>query len=84
MCPSSLPGMIQSLQMPVVTLISKIAQSVNSSNFNFSEISERMQLAIEGTVQAAEQVRQLLSGIAFVWLCLFVSFHRHLLALFSR
>ncbi|KAM8855240.1 uncharacterized protein abca12 [Spinachia spinachia] len=48
-------GMIQSLQMPVVTLISEIAQSVNSSNLNFSEVSERMQLAIEHTVQAAQQ-----------------------------
>nr|XP_040057060.1 ATP-binding cassette sub-family A member 12 [Gasterosteus aculeatus aculeatus] len=62
-------GMIQSLQMPVVTLISKIAQSVNSSNFNFSEISERMQLAIEGTVQAAEQSNGTLecSGVLKAW-----------------
>ncbi|XP_034416854.1 ATP-binding cassette sub-family A member 12 isoform X2 [Cyclopterus lumpus] len=48
-------GMILSLQMPVETLISKIALSVNSSHFNLSEVSERMQLAIEHTVLAAKQ-----------------------------
>ncbi|XP_068590097.1 glucosylceramide transporter ABCA12 [Cebidichthys violaceus] len=47
--------MIQSLQTPVVTLISEIALSVNSSHFNMSEALERMDLAIEHTVQAAEQ-----------------------------
>ncbi|XP_068429142.1 uncharacterized protein abca12 [Clinocottus analis] len=48
-------GMILRLQVPVVNLISEIALSVNSSHFNFSEVSERMPLAIEHTVQAAEQ-----------------------------
>ncbi|XP_031714357.1 ATP-binding cassette sub-family A member 12 [Anarrhichthys ocellatus] len=47
--------MIQSLQMPVVTLINEITRSVNSSHFNLSEALERMELAIEHTVQAAEQ-----------------------------
>uniref|UniRef100_A0A8C9YEQ3 ATP binding cassette subfamily A member 12 n=1 Tax=Sander lucioperca TaxID=283035 RepID=A0A8C9YEQ3_SANLU len=47
--------MILSLQMPVVTLMREIAQSVNTSQFNLSEFLERMQLAIERTVQAAEQ-----------------------------
>ncbi|KAL6100670.1 abca12 [Pungitius sinensis] len=62
-------GMIQSLQMPVVTLMSEIAQSVNSSNFNFSEVSERMQLAIARTVQAAEQSNGTLecSGVLMAW-----------------
>lgn len=59
--PFFLPGMILSLQMPVGTLIGKIVLSVNSSHFNLSEVSERMQLAIEHTVQAATQVRLLLS-----------------------
>ncbi len=49
--------MILSLQMPVVTLMREIAQSVNTSHFNLSEVSERMQLAIERTVQAVQQVR---------------------------
>lgn len=49
--------MILSLQMPVVTLVKEIVQSLNGSHFNLSEVSERMQLAIERTVQAAEQVR---------------------------
>lgn len=48
-------AMILSLQMPVVTLVKEIVQSLNGSHFNLSEVSERMQLAIERTVQAAEQ-----------------------------
>ncbi|XP_070770245.1 uncharacterized protein abca12 [Enoplosus armatus] len=47
--------MILSLQMPVMTLMREIAQSVNTSHFNLSEFSERMQLAIEHTVEAAQQ-----------------------------
>ncbi|XP_032384919.1 ATP-binding cassette sub-family A member 12 isoform X2 [Etheostoma spectabile] len=47
--------MILSLQMPVATLMREIAQSVNTSHFNLSEFLEGMQLAIERTVQAAEQ-----------------------------
>uniref|UniRef100_A0A665XAY9 ATP-binding cassette, sub-family A (ABC1), member 12 n=1 Tax=Echeneis naucrates TaxID=173247 RepID=A0A665XAY9_ECHNA len=47
--------MILSLQMPVVTLLTEMAQSVNSSQFNLSEVTERMQSAIEYTVQGAQQ-----------------------------
>ncbi len=50
--------MIQSFQMAVVILMREIAQSVNASHFNLSDFSQRMQLAIENTVKAAEQVRQ--------------------------
>lgn len=49
--------LIHSLQMPVVILMREIAQSVNTSHFNLPEVLERMQLAIENTVQAAQQVR---------------------------
>lgn len=48
--------LIHSLQMPVVILMREIAQSVNTSHFNLPEVLERMQLAIENTVQAAQQV----------------------------
>ncbi|XP_051259487.1 uncharacterized protein abca12 isoform X9 [Dicentrarchus labrax] len=47
--------LIQSLQMPVVTLMEEVAQSVNTSHFNLSEVVERMPLAIERTMQAAQQ-----------------------------
>ncbi|XP_035533108.1 ATP-binding cassette sub-family A member 12 [Morone saxatilis] len=47
--------LIQSLQMPVVTLMEEIAQSVNTSHFNLSEVVERLPLAIERTMQAAQQ-----------------------------
>ncbi|XP_047193227.1 glucosylceramide transporter ABCA12 isoform X2 [Scophthalmus maximus] len=47
--------MILSLQMPVVTLMKEVARSVNSSHFNLSEVMERLQFAIERTVQPAEQ-----------------------------
>ncbi|XP_008296369.1 ATP-binding cassette sub-family A member 12 [Stegastes partitus] len=47
--------MILSLQTPVVTLMTEMAQSMNTSHFNLSEASERMQVAIERTVQAAQQ-----------------------------
>uniref|UniRef100_A0A8D3AAC7 ATP binding cassette subfamily A member 12 n=1 Tax=Scophthalmus maximus TaxID=52904 RepID=A0A8D3AAC7_SCOMX len=47
--------MILSLQMPVVTLMKEVARSVNSSHFNLSEVTERLQFAIERTVQPAEQ-----------------------------
>lgn len=49
--------LIHSLQMPVVNLMREIVQSVNTSRFNLPEVLERMQLAIENTVQAAQQVR---------------------------
>ncbi|XP_044222425.1 glucosylceramide transporter ABCA12 [Thunnus albacares] len=48
-------ALILSLQKPVMTLMTDIVQSVNSSHFNLSAVSERMQLAIEHTVQAVQQ-----------------------------
>ncbi|KAM7380664.1 hypothetical protein PAMP_003942 [Pampus punctatissimus] len=48
-------AMILSLQVPVVTLMRDIAQSVNGRHFNLSDVSERMQLAIESTIQAVQQ-----------------------------
>ncbi|XP_019750907.1 uncharacterized protein abca12 [Hippocampus comes] len=48
--------MTVSLAKPVVTLTREIAQSVNTSHFNLSEISERIRPAIEQTLLAAEQV----------------------------
>nr|XP_046260291.1 glucosylceramide transporter ABCA12 [Scatophagus argus] len=61
--------MILNLQQPVVTLMREIAQSVNTSHFNLSDVSERMQLAIERTVQAAEQANGTLecSDIVRTW-----------------
>ncbi|KAM4558332.1 uncharacterized protein abca12 [Odontesthes bonariensis] len=47
--------MIMSLQMPMVTLMTDIAVSVNNSRLNVSELSEGMQFAIEHTIQAAQQ-----------------------------
>ncbi|CAJ1079858.1 uncharacterized protein abca12 [Xyrichtys novacula] len=47
--------MILSLQMPVVTLMREIVHSVNSSQSNLTEALERMQVAIEDTMQAAQQ-----------------------------
>lgn len=61
--------LIHSLQMPVVNLIREIAQSLNTSHINLPELLERMQLAIENTVQAAQQVRLPLFSLV---LCLFV------------
>jgi len=48
--------MILSLQMPMVTLMTDIAVSVNKSRLNVSELSEGMQFAIERTIQTAQQV----------------------------
>ncbi|TMS06801.1 ATP-binding cassette sub-family A member 12 [Larimichthys crocea] len=47
--------LILSLQMPVVTLMREISQSVNTSHLNLSVITERMQPSIERTLQAAQQ-----------------------------
>ncbi|XP_077472726.1 uncharacterized protein abca12 [Stigmatopora argus] len=47
--------MMLSLVEPVKDLIREIAQAVNSSHFNLSEIAERMQPAIEHTMLAAQQ-----------------------------
>ncbi|XP_059199203.1 glucosylceramide transporter ABCA12 [Centropristis striata] len=61
--------LIRSLQMPLVTLMREMADSVNSSRFNLSEAVERMQLAIEDTVQAAQQANGTLecSEVLTVW-----------------
>ncbi|XP_062287286.1 glucosylceramide transporter ABCA12 [Scomber scombrus] len=48
-------ALILSLQMPVMTLMKDIAQSVNSSHFLMFEVSEKMQHAIERTLQAVQQ-----------------------------
>ncbi|XP_073329250.1 uncharacterized protein abca12 [Pagrus major] len=60
---------ILSLQMPLATLMTEMAQSVNSSRFNLSEVSGRMQHAIERTVQAAEQANGTLtcSEVLQIW-----------------
>ncbi|XP_060910213.1 uncharacterized protein abca12 isoform X2 [Labrus mixtus] len=58
-----------SLQKPMVTLMKEIAQSVNSSHFNLTEVTERMQVAIEHTVQAAQQANSTLecSDVLKAW-----------------
>lgn len=61
--------MILNLQMPVVNLMREIAQLVNSSHFNLPKVSERIQLAIESTVQAAQQVRLPLSFVVDMFAC---------------
>uniref|UniRef100_A0A3B3UCG3 ATP binding cassette subfamily A member 12 n=1 Tax=Poecilia latipinna TaxID=48699 RepID=A0A3B3UCG3_9TELE len=48
--------MLQSLQMPLVALMRDIGLAVNTSHLNMSELTEGMQLAIQGTLQAAQQV----------------------------
>uniref|UniRef100_A0A3Q3MYZ7 ATP-binding cassette, sub-family A (ABC1), member 12 n=2 Tax=Mastacembelus armatus TaxID=205130 RepID=A0A3Q3MYZ7_9TELE len=47
--------MISSLQEPVLTLMTLIAKSVNASHLNLSDFSEKIQLAIEVTLQGAQQ-----------------------------
>ncbi|XP_053295252.1 uncharacterized protein abca12 isoform X4 [Pleuronectes platessa] len=47
--------MLLSLQTPVVTLMREVARSVNTSHFNLTEVTERIQAAVEHTVQAAQQ-----------------------------
>ncbi|KAM4609404.1 uncharacterized protein ACJ7VT_015176 [Polymixia lowei] len=48
-------AMLQSLQKPLVTLLTEIAHSVNTSRFNLSDVSEGMLLAIQLSVEAAGQ-----------------------------
>lgn len=52
--------MTVSLAEPVVALTREIAQSVNASHFNLTEISERIRPAIEQTLLAAEKVKRTL------------------------
>ncbi|XP_015235444.1 PREDICTED: ATP-binding cassette sub-family A member 12 [Cyprinodon variegatus] len=47
--------MLQSLQVPLVALMRDIVVSANSSHLNISELTMKMQLAVEGTLQAAQQ-----------------------------
>ncbi|XP_032422830.1 ATP-binding cassette sub-family A member 12 [Xiphophorus hellerii] len=47
--------MLQSLQMPLVALMRDIGLAVNTSHLNMSELTEGMQFAIQGTLQAAQQ-----------------------------
>lgn len=48
--------MIQSLQIPILNLMREAAQSLNNTHYNFSEVLEKFQVAIESTVRAAQQV----------------------------
>ncbi|XP_041662328.1 ATP-binding cassette sub-family A member 12 [Cheilinus undulatus] len=61
--------MVLSLQGPMVTLMTEIVHTVNSSHCNLTEVSERMQAAIEHTVQAAQQANGTLecSAVLKVW-----------------
>ncbi|XP_034550567.1 uncharacterized protein abca12 [Notolabrus celidotus] len=62
-------ALILNLQMPVMTLMNEFARSVNSSHVNLTEVSERMQDAIEHTVQAAQQANGSLecSDVLNIW-----------------
>lgn len=51
--------MILRMETPLVTLMKEIALSVNSSQFNVTGLQDKMQLAIELTLQAAQKVRLL-------------------------
>ncbi|XP_036965803.1 ATP-binding cassette sub-family A member 12 isoform X3 [Acanthopagrus latus] len=61
--------LILSLQMPLATLMTEMAQAVNSSRFNLTEVLERMQRAVERTLQAAEQGNGTLTcgGVLQIW-----------------
>ncbi|XP_076025938.1 uncharacterized protein abca12 [Genypterus blacodes] len=48
-------ALIQSLQKPLLTLMSEIVLSVNSSQINLTALSEEMQRAIEHTIEAVQQ-----------------------------
>lgn len=56
--------MISSLERPLVTLMREIASAVNSSQFNVTALQEKMQLAIEHTLKAAQQVRLFFSSVS--------------------
>ncbi|XP_050926506.1 LOW QUALITY PROTEIN: glucosylceramide transporter ABCA12 [Lates calcarifer] len=62
-------ALVLSLQIPVLTLMREIAQSLNSSHFNLSLVSERMQFAIARTMEAAQQANGTLkcSEALIVW-----------------
>uniref|UniRef100_A0A7N6BK81 ABC transporter domain-containing protein n=1 Tax=Anabas testudineus TaxID=64144 RepID=A0A7N6BK81_ANATE len=46
-------AMVLSLQLPIMTLMKEIVQSVNTSHFNLSDISERIQLAVESMANSS-------------------------------
>lgn len=48
--------MILSLQRPLVALMREIASTVNGSQVNVTGLQEKLQLAIEHTLKAAQQV----------------------------
>ncbi|XP_068185436.1 glucosylceramide transporter ABCA12 [Antennarius striatus] len=60
---------IQNLQVPVVTLMREIAWSVNSSHFNVSDITKRMQLGVKNTVHAVRQANGTLNctDVLIIW-----------------
>lgn len=53
--------MILSLESALVPLMREIALTVNNSQFNFTGLQEKMQLVIEHTLKAAQQVSLLFS-----------------------
>uniref|UniRef100_A0A3P8QCK2 ABC transporter domain-containing protein n=1 Tax=Astatotilapia calliptera TaxID=8154 RepID=A0A3P8QCK2_ASTCA len=61
--------MIQSLQIPILNLMREAAQSLNNTHYNFSEVLEKFQVAIESTVRAAQQANGTLecSEVLKVW-----------------
>lgn len=65
--------MILSLERPLVTLMREIASAVNNSQFNVTGLQEQMQLAIEHTLKAAQQVRLFLSFSVLKSLSVFLS-----------
>lgn len=55
--PSSFSSvLLLSLQRPVMTLMVEIAKVINTTSVNLTKVEEGMQLAIEATVEAAQQV----------------------------
>lgn len=65
--------MILSLERPLVTLMREIASAVNNSQFNVTGLQEQMQLVIEHTLKAAQQVRLFLSFSVLKSLSVFLS-----------
>ncbi|KAF7662181.1 hypothetical protein LDENG_00244240 [Lucifuga dentata] len=48
--------MINNLEMPIVTLVTTIVHSVNTSHFNLSTVTEKLKVAINLMIQAVHQV----------------------------
>lgn len=64
--------------MPVSALMTDIVIAVNTSHFNLSELTEGMQLAIESTLQSAQQVCPVLSPMEFACVCVETVIHSFL------